>query len=72
MHLVGEMLDDDRAGPTDAAIWGLYEALANSTGTTHTRRDCIGYLRDAGFVDVAAHEFIPGILVRVSGRKRAA
>ncbi|MCP5044307.1 MAG: methyltransferase domain-containing protein [bacterium] len=69
MHLIGEMLDDDRAGPTDAAIWGLLEALANSTGTTHTRSDCIGYFRDAGFRDVSAHEFIPGILVRVSGRK---
>ncbi len=69
MHLIGEMLDDDRSGPTDAAIWGLLEALANSTGTTHTRSDCIGYFRDAGFLDVAAHEFVPGILVRVSGRR---
>ncbi len=23
MHLVGEMLDDDRMGPSDAALWGL-------------------------------------------------
>jgi hypothetical protein len=69
MHLIDEMLDDDRAGPTDAAIWGLLEALSNSTGTTHTRSECIGYLRDAGFVETADHEFIPGILVRVSGRK---
>jgi hypothetical protein len=70
MHLIGEMLDDDRAGPADAALWGLFEALANSTGTTHTRSDCIGYFVEAGFSDVEAHEFIPGILVRVSGRKR--
>jgi hypothetical protein len=70
MHLIGEMLDDDRAGPTDAAIWGLFEALANSTGTTHTRSDCVGYFVEAGFEEVSAHDFVPGILVRVSGRKR--
>ncbi|MGI9590781.1 MAG: hypothetical protein ACR2P8_05395 [Myxococcota bacterium] len=28
------------------------------------------YFREAGFVDVAVHDFVPGILVRVSGRKR--
>ncbi|MDJ0852308.1 MAG: methyltransferase [Myxococcota bacterium] len=70
MHLIGEMLDDDRSGPVDAAIWGLWEAMANSTGVTHTRSDCLGYFREAGFTNVSAHEFIPGILVRVSGRKR--
>ena len=38
MHLIGEMLDDDRTGPTDAAIWGLLEVMSNSTGlTTHER-----------------------------------
>jgi hypothetical protein len=71
MHLIGEMLDDDRSGPADAAIWGLWEAMANSTGTTHTRGECVDYFRDAGFADVDVHEFVPGILVRVSGRKLA-
>ena len=69
MHLVGEMLDDDRMGPADAAIWGLAEALANSTGHAHTRAECIGYFENAGFVDVQEHEFIPGVLARVSGIK---
>lgn len=71
MHLVGEMLDDDRSGPADAAVWGLWEAMANSTGTTHTRGECVGYFRDAGFLDVAVHDFVPGILVRVYGRRHA-
>jgi hypothetical protein len=29
----------------------------------------VGYLTAAGFVDVAAHEFIPETLTRVTGRK---
>ncbi len=72
MHLIGEMLDDDRCGPADAALWGLYETMANSTGITHTRRDCVGYFEAAGFTDIAIDDFIPGVLVRVSGRRRPA
>ena len=69
MHLVGEMLDDDKAGPTDAAIWGLAETLANSTGRAHTRAECVEYFETAGFTDVQVHEFIPGVLTRVVGTK---
>lgn len=69
MHLVGEMLDDDRSGPTDAAIWGLAEVMSNSTGITHTRGDCVEYFQNAGFDQISVDEFVPGILVRVSGRK---
>ena len=69
MHLIGEMLDDDRGGPMDAAIWGLYEVFANSTGIAHTRAECASYFERAGFLDVEVNDFIPGILVRVSGLK---
>jgi len=69
MHLIGEMLDDDRKGPLDAALWGLYEVLSNSTGITHSRSDCVGYFETAGFTDITVNEFIPGVLVRVTGRK---
>lgn len=69
MHLVGEMLDDDRAGPADAALWGLAEALANSTGLSHTRAECVGYFESAGFENITVNEFIPGVLTRVSGSK---
>jgi hypothetical protein len=69
MHLVGEMLDDDRNGPVDAAMWALNEALENSAGVAHTRADCVGYFEAAGFRDVRVSEFVPGILVRVSGTK---
>ena len=68
-HLIGEMLDDDRNGPPDAALWGLAESLYNSTGLAHSRTECVQFLQAAGFVDVAVDEFVPGILTRVSGRK---
>ncbi len=70
MHLIGEMLDDDRSGPLDAAIWGLYETMSNSTGMTHTRSDCVRYFQEAGFTGIEVHEFVPGILVRVCGKKQ--
>jgi hypothetical protein len=69
MHLVGEMLDDDGVGPLDAALWGMQEILYGSGGKAHRRSQVRGYLEEAGFVDVADHEFVPGVLVRVSGTK---
>jgi len=69
MHLVGEMLDDDGCGPVDAAMWGMQEILYNSGGKAHTRGQVRGYFTAAGFVDVTEHEFIPGVLVRTTGRK---
>lgn len=69
MHLIGEILDDDRMGPVGPALWGLAEALHHSTGVAHSESDCRGYFADAGFVDVSASEFVPGTLTRISGRK---
>lgn len=70
VHLIGEMLDAARSGPIDPALWGLSEALAGSTGLAHSVTECRGYFERAGFTDVTAHEFVPGVLTRVSGRKR--
>ena len=69
MHLVGETLHDDRRGPLSAALWGLNEAVYGSTGLAHTEGEVKGYLQGAGFVDVAVHPFVPGVLSRVAGRK---
>jgi predicted TPR repeat methyltransferase len=68
-HLVGEMLRDDRKGPLAPALWGLSEAVSNSTGLAHTEGECIGYLETAGFENVTANEFIPQTLTRVTGYK---
>jgi SAM-dependent methyltransferase len=68
-HLVGEMLDDDRSGPLDAALWGMNEALCHSGGKAHTIAQCIGYFKQAGFTRVSDQAFVPGVLHRVTGFK---
>jgi len=70
MHLIGEMLNAGRTGPVDPALWGLAEALQASAGRAHSVPECVGYLERAGFGDVRATDFVPGVLVRVSGSKR--
>ena len=70
MHLIGEMLDAGRTGPADPALWALAEALHGSTGIAHSATECIGYLERAGFQSVTARDFVPGVLVRVTGTKR--
>jgi hypothetical protein len=69
MHLIGEMLDDDRRGPLDAAMWGMNELICGSLGRAHSRVECAGYLAAAGFADVEVFDFIPGTLARCFGRK---
>ncbi len=68
-HLIGEMLDPDRSGPLAPALWGLAEAVNESTGLAHSVTDCVGYFEDAGFENVTATEFIPETLTRVTGHK---
>lgn len=71
MHLIGEMLNAGRTGPPDPALWGLAEALHGSTGRAHSVTECLAYFERAGFTKMRADDFVPGVLVRVSGRKRA-
>jgi cyclopropane fatty-acyl-phospholipid synthase-like methyltransferase len=71
MHLIGEMLDADRTGPRDPALWGLAEALWGSTGIAHSVAECRQYFERAGFRAVAAHDFVPGVLTRVTGTRPA-
>jgi hypothetical protein len=69
MHLIGEMLDVGRTGPRDPALWGLAEALWGSTGIAHSVAECRTYFERAGACEIAAHEFVPGVLTRVTGRR---
>ena len=69
VHLIGEMLDDGRSGPRDPALWGLAEALWGSTGVAHSVAECRAYFERAGARDVAVHEFVAGVLTRVTGRR---
>ena len=71
MHLIGEMTNDQRSGPWGPAYWGLGQAISDSLGLAHSEADVLGYVRDAGFQDVALHDFIAGSLGRVTGTKAA-
>ena len=71
MHLIGEMLDAARTGPRDPALWGLAEALWGSTGVAHSVDECRAYLQRAGFRGLAVHEFVPGVLTRLTGTRPA-
>lgn len=68
-HLIGEALDADRSGPADPALWGLAQAINNTTGIAHSVAEVEGYLDAAGFKDVATAHFVEGILQRTSGVK---
>jgi SAM-dependent methyltransferase len=68
-HLIGEMLNAEGTGPHAPAMWGLSEAVSRSHGLAHTEPECIDYLKDAGFKNITATEFIPETLTRVSGSK---
>lgn len=69
MHLIGEMLTDDRTGPVDAAMWGMNELICGSLGRSHTEGECAGYFEAAGFTDIEVTEFVPGVLSRCVGIK---
>ncbi|MCZ7561597.1 MAG: acetylserotonin O-methyltransferase [Burkholderiaceae bacterium] len=70
-HLVGEMLDDDRGGPLDAALWGIGEAVNHSRGKAHTIGQSLGYFRDAGFNKITHSVFVSGTLYHVVGVKNS-
>ena len=69
MHLLGEMINDERSGPWGPAYWGLGQAVGDTLGLAHSEADVVGYFRAAGFKDVDVHEFIAGSLSRVTGTK---
>ena len=68
-HVVGETLRDSKDGPVGPALWGLHEVVFGSEGRAHSEEEVKMYLEKAGFVDVTVHEFIPGSLTRITGRK---
>ena len=72
MHLIGEMLRPQKDGPPGPALWGLSEALDNSTGVAHSEREVVEYMEEAGFTDVTVKEFVSGSLTRVCGIKERA
>lgn len=70
MHIIAENLNDRKTGPLIAATWSVHEALLGSKGRAHSNAEVIGYFEEAGFVDVAATEFVHNILQRVTAWKK--
>lgn len=68
-HLIGEALDPDRSGPADPALWGLAQAINNTTGIAHSVAEVEDYLTSAGFNGVHTTGFVEGILQRTTGTK---
>ena len=71
MHLIGEALNGSRDGPADPVMWGLAQTLNNSTGLAHSVDDYMQYFSSAGSINIQAKEFIPSVLKRISGIKKA-
>jgi hypothetical protein len=69
-HVVGETVSNDKTQGFGPSLWGLHEALFGSLGRAHSEEEVISYMRHVGFVDVAAHPFLPGSLTRITGYKR--
>ena len=55
--------------PLNPTLWGLNEAVFNSTGQAHSESDVKGFFARAGFTGITVNEFIPGVLSRITGRK---
>jgi SAM-dependent methyltransferase len=70
-HLIGETLNAERTGPADAALWGLAQTINATTGHAHSVAEVEGYFRAAGFTGVTTSDFVPGVLTRTVGSKRA-
>ena len=60
------LMEDAKAGKIDVVAFLKTDRLARSL---RHLLDIVDYFDEAGFIDVRVHEFIPGILVRVSGTK---
>ena len=50
-------------------MWGLAQTLHNSTGMARSVTECTGYLKNAGFQNIEVNDFVPEVLMRISGRK---
>ncbi len=71
MHIIFEMMDEDRTGPVNAALFGLFETFMGSQGQGHSAAEVKRYMEAAGFVDVGIHNFIDKYIRGVTGYKRA-
>jgi hypothetical protein len=65
------MLDANRDGPREAALWFLIYLVQRTDSVSFSGRHLAGLLTQRGFVDVSSGELIPEITGLVLARKPA-
>lgn len=65
------MLDENRDGPREAALWFLFYIVQRSDSTSFTAGDLMDLLKQRGFIDINSDELVPGITGLVQARKPA-
>lgn len=66
------IVDDDRSGPTLAALWQLQHLAFTPAAKSLTPTWLEGLMAGVGFTDIAAHTLIPGMTKLMHARKSAA
>jgi len=69
MIIIDYMLNDDRAGPVEAALRHLEGVASSSKRYVYSGAEISELMRRVGFVDTVVSEFIPGSLGRVTAKK---
>lgn len=65
------IVDDDRSGPTLAALWQLQHLAFTPAAKSMTPTWLEGLMAGVGFVDIATHVLIPGMTKLMHARKAA-
>lgn len=65
------IVDDDRQGPTLAALWQLQHLAFTPAAKSMTPTWLEGMMAGVGFVDIAVHTLIPGMTKLMHARKAA-
>jgi cyclopropane fatty-acyl-phospholipid synthase-like methyltransferase len=69
MIIIDYMLNDNKTGPLEAAFHHLGTVATSSGGYVKSTVEMTEFMKQAGAVDIAVHDFIPGSMSRVTGRK---
>ena len=67
--VIDYMLNQNKTGPLEAALHHLGSAVTSSKGCVKSTKQMAALMRKAGAKSIEIHDFIPGSMSRVSGKK---